>query len=114
MIRHELTILIVCLFVSLLPVLLWLSLSLSLFLSLSLCLSLSLSLARSLARSLACLLACSLAHRRLLCVGPWACISLPRHVSRQISGLSRTLVSEPREWKPVRYVIFDAPKVKGK
>jgi len=34
-------------------------------------------------------------------------------VSRQISGLSRTLQSEPREWKPVRYVIFDAPKVKG-
>jgi DNA ligase-1 len=31
----------------------------------------------------------------------------------QVSGLARTIVSEPRNWKPVRYIIFDAPQVKG-
>jgi hypothetical protein len=31
----------------------------------------------------------------------------------EVSGLARTLQSEPRAWKPVTYVVFDAPQVKG-
>jgi len=32
---------------------------------------------------------------------------------QEVSGLARTIVSEPRNWKPVRFLIFDAPQIKG-
>jgi ATP-dependent DNA ligase len=37
---------------------------------------------------------------------------LDRGKFQEISGLARTIVSEPRNWKAVRFVIFDAPQVR--
>ena len=68
-----------------------------------------------------CVCACVCACVRVCvcaCVHVCACGCMYTHVCMQgkfdeMNGLSRTLLSEARLWKPVKSIIFDAPQQKG-